>query len=132
MTDLPEASDRFRRRYVLAGTSVLDEVEREVIGATFGANGYTTVAQADDLATRLELGPQDVLLDVGGGRGWPSLYMAEITGCAVVNSDPIFEGLQASRSLGDAVEHAAVQATGEHLPFRAASFDAVVHSDVLC
>lgn len=129
-TDLPEESDRFRRRYRLAGTNVLDEVEAEVIGVSFGANGYTTADQAEDLTRRLGLSPGDLVLDVGGGRGWPSRYIQELSGCGIVVTDPIFEGLEASNRL-DGASPAAV-CTGSSLPFQPAVFDAVVHSDVLC
>lgn len=125
--------DRFRDRYRLSSQSVLEDVEREVIGVVFGANGYTTKSQAAKLADKLELGPGDLLLDVGGGRGWPSLYMAEHTGCDVVVTDPVMEGLttisggsKASLCIGS------VASSGQSAPFRRLSFEAVVHSDVLC
>jgi 2-polyprenyl-3-methyl-5-hydroxy-6-metoxy-1,4-benzoquinol methylase len=119
------ASAGFRRRYRLAGSSVLDEIEQEVIGVVYGANGYTTAVQADDLVRRLALGAGMTLLDVGGGRGWPSRYMAEVSGCDVVVTDPVREGLAVDKGR-------AAQCLGETLPFRSAVFDAVVHSDVLC
>jgi hypothetical protein len=50
-------------------------VERMVIGSDFGADGYTTVGQADELARRLELRPGLQLLDLGCGRGRPGLYL---------------------------------------------------------
>ena len=53
----------------------------------YGANGYTTAAQANLLAQRLDLGPGKRLLDVGSGRGWPGLYLAASTGCTVVLTD---------------------------------------------
>lgn len=121
--------DRFRDRYRLTGIEVFDEIEREVIGAVFGANGYTTMRQAEDMAGRLDLGPGSVLLDVGGGRGWPSLYMADRSGCDVVVTDVVTEGIATidrQRALG------VLASDGELLAFRAAVFDAVVHADVLC
>lgn len=127
---LPEESDRFRRRYRLAGARVLDEAEAEVIGVVFGANGYTTADQAADLTSRLKLSSDDLLLDVGGGRGWPSRYMQEITGCEIVVSDPIFDGLDASNRVGEPSR--AVVCSGDSLPFPPGVFDVVVHSDVLC
>jgi len=129
-TDLPEESDRFRRRYRLAGTNVLDEVEAEVIGVSFGANGYTTAEQARDLTDRLDLSAGDLVLDVGGGRGWPSRYMQQLSSCNIVVTDPILEGLEASNRVGE--RNPAAACTGDKLPFRPSIFDAVVHSDVLC
>jgi hypothetical protein len=37
--------------------AVARHLERLVIGADYGADGYTTVEQADDLARRLQLRP---------------------------------------------------------------------------
>ena len=34
----------------------------------------------------LGLGPGRRLLDVGGGQGWPGLYLARQTGCTVVRT----------------------------------------------
>jgi hypothetical protein len=54
-----------------------EQVERLVIGADFGADDYTTVEQADELARRLELRAGLRLLDLGsdarrprGPAGW--------------------------------------------------------------
>lgn len=131
-----EAEQRFRERYKVSGTDVQLRFERAVFGSDFGANGWTTPEQADDLARRLELGPGDRLLDLGTGRGWPGLYLALSTGCDVVLSDMPIEGLQhgvrrARRErLGDRA--VAIAASARALPFRPGSFDAVVHTDVLC
>lgn len=46
---------------------VAARMERLVIGADFGADGYTTAEQAEELARRLGLR----LLDVGSGKGGP-------------------------------------------------------------
>src|SRR5690349_9642810 len=48
-------------------------------------------------AARLQLGPGKRLLDVGTGRGWPGLYLAQQTGCHVIGTDLPVEGLEVAR-----------------------------------
>ena len=126
--------DRFGKRY---GTTspVLIELERAVLGTDYGANGYTPLAQARTLCDKLGLRTGERLLDIGAGCGWPGLYIASRTGCEVVVTDLPMPGMR--RALGrirsDGLASAwAVVATARHLPFPPRSFDAVVHTDVLC
>ena len=99
------------------------EIERSVIGGDWGANGYTTLSQADQLADALRLAPGVQLLDLGAGRGWPGLYLAVRTGCRVVLSDVPLEGLHAAvaRAATDGVADrvAAVASSARALPFQA-------------
>jgi hypothetical protein len=44
-----DCGERFRKRYSAPVVEAALVVEREVIGANVGANGYTTVEQADML-----------------------------------------------------------------------------------
>jgi cyclopropane fatty-acyl-phospholipid synthase-like methyltransferase len=130
-----EVTRRFRERYGVEA-SIAIEVERAVLGSDYGANGYTTVAQADTLAAILALRTGRRLLDIGAGCGWPGLYLAKTTGCEVVVTDLPMEGMRRAlrRSRDDclALRSAAVIATARRPPFRAESFDAIVHTDVLC
>jgi 2-polyprenyl-3-methyl-5-hydroxy-6-metoxy-1,4-benzoquinol methylase len=131
-----EAKHRFSDRYSEERVEVVREIEQTVIGGDWGANGYTTTAQADQLAAHLDLGRNSMLLDVGAGRGWPGLYLAATTGCAAVLTDVPLEGLTVARtrSRHEALHDRAwfVNASARDLPFRASRFDAVVHTDVLC
>src|ERR1700730_10762149 len=90
------ALEHFRARYATPATNVTTQIEASVIGAVWGANGYTTADQADELARRLALRPGRRLLDVGTGRGWPGLYFAVRYGCAVVGTDMPFDALLAA------------------------------------
>ena len=107
-----------------------------MIGGDWGANGFTTMAQAGTLARELGVSASDILLDLGTGRGWPGLYLAARTGCRVVLTDLPLEGLRvaASRatSEGLAARAGVVASAASALPFRAGSFDVVIHTDVLC
>ena len=131
-----EANDRFADRYREERVEVVREIEQRVIGGDWGANGYTTVAQADDLADRLRLRRGDLLLDLGAGRGWPGLYLAAKTGCSVLLADLPLEGLTVAQDR-IATEHLearawCVNASARDLPFPTEAFDAIVHTDVLC
>lgn len=134
--DEREARELFAERYAIGRGEVNRQIERAVIGGDWGANGYTTMAQADELAARLRLAPGRTLLDLGAGRGWPGLYLATTTGCDVVLSDLPREGLllarQRAASEGMADRVWCVVASASHLPLRPGGIDAVVAADVLC
>jgi 2-polyprenyl-3-methyl-5-hydroxy-6-metoxy-1,4-benzoquinol methylase len=131
-----QARALFDQRYGAALPPVARQIEQRVIGGDWGANGFTTMAQADTLAHELHLSAGDRLLDLGTGRGWPGLYLAARTGCQVVLTDLPLEGLRvaANRATreGLAARTAVVAAAASALPFQAGSFDAVIHTDVLC
>jgi cyclopropane fatty-acyl-phospholipid synthase-like methyltransferase len=94
------------------------------------------MVQADTLARGLGLSAADRLLDIGTGRGWPGLYLAARTGCRVVLADLPLEGLRVAAKRAAAEGLAArvrvVVSAASGLPFRAGSFDAIIHTDVLC
>jgi SAM-dependent methyltransferase len=134
--DEQQARALFQQRYGNRPSPTARQIEQRVIGGDWGANGFTTMAQADTLADGLGLSAADRLLDLGSGRGWPGLYLAARTGCRVVLADLPLEGLRvaadraAEEGLAAGVGVVAAAASG--LPFRAGSFDAVIHTDVLC
>ena len=134
--DEREARTQFAERYAIQTGDVNARIERSVIGAAWGANGYTTVDQADELGRQLRLAPGKRLLDVGTGRGWPGLYLAMRTGCALVGTDMPVGALATARDRArlEGIEDrvAVVVAGGAEQPFRGGSFDGIVLTDVLC
>jgi cyclopropane fatty-acyl-phospholipid synthase-like methyltransferase len=131
-----ESIERFSDRYRLCCSPVRLAIETEALGADYGSTGYTTRAQADEVARHLQLRPGDRLADIGSGSGWPGLYLAQQTGCHVIGTDLPLDGLQRARARsitdGLAGRVSYVTATGRAQPLRPGSFDAVVHTDVLC
>jgi hypothetical protein len=87
-----QARALFDQRYGAALPPIACQIEQRVIGGDWGANGYTTMDQADTLAHELHLSATDRLLDLGTGRGWPGLYLATRTGCQVVLTDLPWKG----------------------------------------
>jgi cyclopropane fatty-acyl-phospholipid synthase-like methyltransferase len=128
--------ERFRARYASPATRAERAIERAAIGANVGANGYTTVAQAAELGRALALRPGVRLLDLGCGRGYPGLYLAQTTGCSVAGSDlpPASLRLANERARRERLTRRSwlLAASAVQPPFRAESFDAIVHTDVLC
>lgn len=110
-------------------------VEMEVYGSHIGVRGFTSLPQADMLADLLHLGPGVRLLDIGAGRGFPGLYIAQKTGCSVVITDVPAGAVHNAlgRVKGKALRRRAsfLLAGAERLPFRAGVFDAVTNTDVL-
>ncbi len=125
----------FADTYARMDTPVHRVVQREVFGADAWVRGYTTPAQADLLAERLSLRPGLRILDVGSGLGWPSLYLAQRTGCEAVLTDVPEPGLRSAIDRADRLRlgrrFSLARGSGTHLPFRFKTFDAVVHTDVL-
>ena len=126
----------YGERYRIRDFDAALAVEQATLGTRCGANGYTTLEQADLLAELLPLDKSSRVLDVGCGCGWPGLHLARVHGCSVVGSDLPLEGLiRAGRNaVGFETSELLLRAraTARALPFRPCSFDAIVHADVLC
>lgn len=122
-------------QYSRLGAGVQDQVEMEVIGFP-GAVGYTTFEQADMLADALDLRPGVRVLDVGSGAGWPSLYLVVRTGCHAFLTDvpeaAIRNAERRSKDGPQSVRCSFAVASGTHLPLKPGSFDAILHTDMLC
>lgn len=128
--------EEFESSYRNVTSPVMQSIERSVCGCDYGGTSWTTREEADSLARVLSLAPGRKLLEIGAGAGWPSLYLAKLTGCSAVLTDLPVEGLRvASERLqrdGLADRCVVMRADGVSLPFEDATFDAVSHSDVLC
>src|SRR5207245_449434 len=109
---------------------------RCVLGCDYGGTSWTTRREAERIGQMLQLRPGMRLLDVGAGAGWPGLFLAQQHGCEAILTDLPLSGLRIAleRATCDSLRErcSAVAADGASLPFVAASFDAVTHSDVLC
>ena len=127
---------RFEGIYERGQLPVIKDIERRVFGSDYGANSWTTRAEADDICQLLELRLGHRLLDVGAGSGWPGLYMAKQSGCDVVLVDLPRSALEVAvdRAVQDQIGDRswASVADAASLPFDQAIFDAVSHSDILC
>jgi cyclopropane fatty-acyl-phospholipid synthase-like methyltransferase len=127
---------RWDEHYVRAQLPAMLSIERRVCGCDYGSNSWTTRTEAELMAAHLQLQPGLRLLDVGAGSGWPGLYMAKTSGCQVILVDLPFAGLQiaSQRAANELIPGACsvVVCDAALLPFPAASFDAISHSDLLC
>jgi len=128
--------DDFGLEYQLGRNPAMQAVEQAVCGCDYGSTAWTTIAEADQIASVLELRPGLALLEIGAGAGWPSLYLAQRTGCDVTLTDLPLNALQIA--VGRAAQNGssgtclAAVSDAARLPFRDESFDVVNHSDVLC
>ena len=122
----------YGERYRARDLEAARRVEMAALGTSCGANGYTTADQADELLTRLDVGPGDRVLDLGCGCGWPGLRFAK-AGCRVFGTDLPLEGLvRGGRQDAGNGLLSLVRASARTIPFRPGAFAAVIHSDVLC
>lgn len=128
--------EQFDQSYRYATSEVIQSIERSVCGCAYGGTSWTTREEAERIGQALALAPGKSLLEVGAGSGWPSLYLAKLTGCSAVLVDLPLEGLRVASERAQAdglADHCFVaQADGAALPLKAATFDAISHSDVLC
>lgn len=126
----------FYAEYAIVESPVMLEIEQRVRGSTYGATSWTTRAQAEAAATHLGLTHGRTLLDLGGGSGWPALFIADVSGCDVVITDLPLPALRIARAraIGDRVADrcSILAADGASLPFAGGTFDRIHHADVLC
>jgi methylase of polypeptide subunit release factors len=131
-----ESARRLHERYQDRAAALWARIASSVVGMEFAVNGYTTAAQAGDLAHHLALRPGMRLLDLGCGQGWPGIFLVTQSGCGGVLTDIPRGAVDAARRRaadeGFGGRVACVRASAPSPPFRARSFDAVVHTDVLC
>lgn len=127
---------RFEDAYAISTNPVVQAIERQVCGCDFGGNSWTTREHADDQIRMLGLDAGTEIIDLGAGSGWPGLYMAKQSGCKVTLVDLPEIGLRLAAERADEEGLSGRVATrvadAADLPYPAASFDAISHSDLLC
>lgn len=112
--------------YVYSVRAFVAQSERQLRDGPWHIGG---AAATDQLARRLRLDPEDIVLDVGCGIGGPARQLVETFGCEVVGvdyrHDRVVEAMlrTAALNLGDRVVFQVGE--GERLPFKDEEFDAV-------
>jgi ubiquinone/menaquinone biosynthesis C-methylase UbiE len=131
--------ERFAKAYKFGQSDVSVAIERRVCGCDYGGTSWSTREECERICQLLQLAPGVHLLEVGAGSGWPGLYLAKVSDCAVTMTDLLPDGLHIAaeraareRAEGDANGRFFAAADSAALPFADRSFDAIVHSDVLC
>ena len=124
----------FDEYFAKTTSPVLLEIEHETQGTDYGASSWSSPGQVDMMIENMGLGPDSHYLDVGAGTGWPGLYVATKTGCAVTLLDHPTNGLllAATRAERDGISAVVASGDAARMPLASGIFDAVSHSDVMC
>ena len=127
---------RLNNEFRDAQSPILQAITNQVCDCCYIGNSWTTRSEADVMIERLRLMTSHNLLDIGAGAGWPGLYLALQTGCAVTLLDLPETGLRLAeaRAKADGMisQLSTVQGDATDMPFPSESFTAISHSDVLC
>ena len=127
---------RLNEEFRDAQSPVLQAITNQVCDCCYIGNSWTTRSEADIMIEHLRLRASHDLLDIGAGAGWPGLYLALQTGCAVTLLDLPEIGLQLAEARAEAdgmtSQLSTVQGDAADMPFPSESFSAISHSDVLC
>ena len=127
---------RLNKEFRDAQSPVLQAITNQVFDCCYIGNSWTTRSEADVMIERLCLMASHNLLDIGAGAGWPGLYLALQTGCAVTLLDLPETGLRLAEARakedGMTSQLSTVQGDATDMPFPSESFTAISHSDVLC
>ena len=78
---------RLNEEFRDAQLPVLQAISNQVCGCCYVGNSWTTRSEANMMIEHLCLTASHHLLDIGAGAGWPGLYLALQTGCAVTLLD---------------------------------------------
>ena len=128
-TTIHSYEDRYLRFRTKAGFAFRSEIGGLI------PNGWTTIEQAEWMASVAEISDDDLLLDIGAGRGWPGSLIAKETGARLVSVDVPLEALrQGAKDLCETLGPRVLQVCGDGrvLPIGDAHFSAVCQADVLC
>ncbi len=127
---------RLNEEFRDAQSPVLQAITNQVCDCCYIGNSWTTRNEADMMIGHLRLKASHDLLDIGAGAGWPGLYLALQTGCAVTLLDLPEIGLRLAKARAEADGMASqlsiVQGDAADMPFPPKNFAAISHSDVLC
>ncbi len=130
------ARDFYHLRYAAEAEALQNQVFTEADPGYFGQGSWTSGADYDRLFAWLEVGVDQVVLDIASGGGAPALRLAERRGCKVVGIDRSEDAVATAsrrageRGLSERARFEAADATAR-LPFADATFDAVISVDGL-
>jgi SAM-dependent methyltransferase len=132
----PEVVDHYGAHYRAFAAGVYEEVRRSAFGEDIGQNSWLTVAELDRFLSRLDLGSNSRLLDVGCGSGGPALHVARRTGCRVVgaelSADAVTEATRLAHEAGLETRATFLNAdASEQLPFDDGTLDALICIDAI-
>ena len=116
-------SVRFGEVFAEPESAVQARIFGQVLGAEYPAEvspySYTSRSELARIAVEVQLGSGDLLVDVGGGRGGPGLWVAAATGADYLDVDI------AESALHRVAERAAHLGLADRVSTRVGSFDAL-------
>lgn len=120
-------------------SSVQARIWAEVYGDDYPAElepySFTTRSELRDIVVDLALSPDDLMIDIGCGRGGPGLWVAAATGASVLGVDISPTALEAARQRADSLGLGDRATYGEgsfnEIPAESASARAVMSIDAL-
>jgi SAM-dependent methyltransferase len=136
MTAMSSEVDLYGATYRGLASPLYADIRREAFGEDIGQTGWLTAEEQDLFIAWLALSPASHLLDLACGSDWPTLRIAQKTGCRVCGVDLHAEGVVKARSsakeLGSGIRANFREGNAaERLPFEEASFDALTCIDAI-
>ena len=115
-TTIRSYEDRYLRFRTKAGFAFRSEIGGVI------TNGWTTIEQAEWMASVAALSDDDLVLDIGAGRGWPGSLIAKETGAKLVSVDVPLEALrQGAKALREKLGSRVLQVCGDCLLYTSPS-----------